>query len=216
MISFRYGMLVSIIIILALVPTLLLNYIGIKACDGLVTEAISTTLVGLESKATERRETWVMETYASKDWIEREYSTLNRENILLFVARSFDIKRLYHHPELGVLRGIDLEREGIEYLSEMQNLPVHLLRKRTGSGLAAYVLLYDNEFINNPFRFQIRNALESLLSPKKMMTLFLVYEAKALPDTPFKSSLAAQIFVAAIQSFNSQIPKMKFRKKAIS
>jgi hypothetical protein len=88
----------------------------------------------------------------------------------------------------------------------MQNIPVHLLRKRTGPGLAAYVLLYDNQFVTNPFRFQICTALESLLNPKKKMTLFLVYETEALPGSPFESSLAAQILAAAIQSFRSQTP----------
>lgn len=207
MISSRFGVTVSILISFALLPTIIHNYVGITDKDGLVTQKISTTLSGLSSMPTERRTSWVKEIYASEDWIERRYTAPTGHDIQLFVARSYDFKRLYHHPELGVLHGTDLKLSGKEKLPEIPGLSANLLRNRSGPGIAAYVFLYDGEFIDNPLLFQFRITFRTLISLKKPMTIFLVYEADFPQDAPFNKSLASKILTGSILSFNSQIPE---------
>lgn len=204
MISARFGIIVSIMLTVALIPTIMHNYIGVKVEDGLRVSAISVTLAGLSSYPTNRRAAWVKDTFDSHDWIERRYVGTNGEIILLFVARSYDLKRLYHHPEIGILRGVDLKEGWIKRLPGMPEVPVHVLVSRTGKGLAAYVLLYDGRFVEDPIILQILTSLELLFSPKKQMTLFFAYDNGWYHDIPIEQSLALRILEEAVKGFLSQ------------
>ncbi len=125
----------------------------------------------------------------------------------MFVARSYDLKRLYHHPEIGVLHGVDLDKGGIERLPGMPDVPVYVLKSQTGRGLAAYVLLYDGQFTENPILLQVLTSVELLFSPRKPMTLFLVYDERARQDTSLEQSPAASVLAEAVKSFLSQKPQ---------
>jgi hypothetical protein len=160
----------------------------------------------LSSHATERRATWVEKTFDTNDWIERRY-TGPGNNILLFAVRSFDLKRLYHHPEIGVLRGVDVQMEGIQKLKGMADVPAYVLKNRQGKGLAAYVLLYEGQFIENPVMTQISTSVKLLFSKRKAMTLFLVYDEHAHNDISLEQSPASKILETAITSFHSQKQK---------
>ena len=196
-----YVIVVSILLAVALVPTIIHSYIGVKVADGFSTSAISITLADFSSNSTNRRATWVKDTFASRDWIERRYKGQNGENILLFVARSYDVKRLYHHPEIGVLRGVDLKKEGIERLGGISDVPVHILKSRRGKGLAAYVLLYDGEFIEKPILWHLKTSVEFLFNPGKAMTLFLVYDEGTENFASMAESPAVKILDEAVKSF---------------
>lgn len=203
MISSRFRIIVSILLAVALVPTIIHNYIGATVEEGLQTSSISTELAGFSSNATPRRAMWVKDTFDSNNWIERRYIGQSGENVLLFVARSYDLKRLYHHPEIGVLRGVDLRKGGIDQLPGMPDVPVHVLKSQTGKGLAAYVLLYNGQFIENPILMQVLTSVELLFSPRKPMTLFFVYDERAHHDASLEQSPAASILAAAVKSFLS-------------
>jgi hypothetical protein len=188
----------------ALVPTIIHNYVGAKVEDGLRASDINTTLAGFPSNPTNRRAAWVKDTFDSHDWMERRYIGTGGENILLFAARSYDLKRLYHHPEIGILRGVDLEKEEIKRLPGMPDVPVHALKSRMGNRLAAYVLLYNGQFIKNPIQLQFLTSVELLYSPRKPMTLLFVYDSQSRNDAPFEQSPAARILAAAVNNFLSQ------------
>lgn len=205
MISTRYGILVSVLLGLALVPTVIHNYVEATTSDGMAAESISGTLGEFHSKPTARRDAWVKETYASGDWIERLYQASGGESVRLFVARSYDLKKLYHHPEIGVLRGFDVVNGGVGRLPELDRAPVHLLRSRTGRGLGAYALLYEGELVANPVILQLQTAWKLLFSARKPMTLFLVYDENSPRDAVHFDTLpAGQILQKAIVSFLSQ------------
>ncbi len=191
----------SIILAIALVPTVIHSYLGAKTDDGRITSAIGATLAGLTSKPTERRGAWVKDIYDSEDWIERRYLGPNGEDVLLFVARSYDLKRLYHHPELGVLRGNDFTRP---QPAKLAGAPVHVLQSQSGSGVALYGLLYERRFIENPISFQLKSSWWLLFSPRKPMTLFLAYDRHSQSTAPLDRSAAARVLTAAIKSFLSQ------------
>ena len=172
--------------------------------DGRVTSAIGATLDGLPSKPTERRAAWVKDVYHSVDWIERHYLGPDGEDVLLFVARSYNLKRLYHHPELGVLRGNDFARPQPAKLASLKDAPVRVLRSQSGSGVALYGLVYEGRFIENPISFQLQSSWRLLFSPRKPMTLFLTYDRQSQPTAPLDRSTAARVLTAAVKSFLSQ------------
>ena len=204
MISLRYGAIVSILLIVALVPTIIHTYTAARVEDGLLTTNISMELTGFTSKPTNRKAAWVKETFDSTNWIERRYEGAAGENVLLFVTRSYDMKRLYHHPEIGILRGIDLRSVGRDHLPGMPSVWVNVLRGRTERGLAAYLLIHDGQFIENPIRWQVATSVNLMFSPKKEMTLFFAYDDQAEEATTLQNSPAGAILLEAVNSFLSQ------------
>ncbi len=204
MISSRYGPAVALLLCLALVPTVIHSYYGFLHQDGLTTKAIATDLVGFFSSPTDRKPQWVREMFGAEDWIERHYFSRRGEGARLFAARSYDLKRLYHHPELGILYGTDFRDEGIHWLPGSPEVPVRLLRMRSGRGAAAYALLYDDQFVTNPIGFQLKTSFELVFSPRKELTLLFVFDKTLAPDRAFEGSPAAQILVSAVESFRNQ------------
>jgi hypothetical protein len=203
-ISFRYLVPVSLLLMLALVPTVIHYYAAATNYDGLTAQAVNRPFDGFTDEPTARRAQWVEDTFASKDWFENRYTGVNGESVLLFVARSYDLKRLYHHPEIGILRGVDLERAEIIRTAGMPDIPVHFAKVRSGAGAAAYVLLYNGEFIENPITMQLKISLEMLFSARKPLSLFFVYDSTLQRDAGFVSSPAAQILAEAINRFSLQ------------
>lgn len=207
MISARYAAATAVLLAMALVPTVLHTYRGAVAPDGLTTAAIDPVLQGMPSTATARKAAWVKNTLESDDWIERIYRVDGQE-ATLFVGRSYDAKRLYHHPELALLRGIETEPAGVARTTARPNVPLHLLRTaRDGrEGIGAYALLYDGRFIENPIAFQLRTSAALLVSAPRPMTLFLASDLSGdlstLDDAP-----ATRLLLAAIRSFESQRPR---------
>jgi hypothetical protein len=201
MISTRFAPIVIVLLGLALVPTVLHSYLGVKTQDGLTTKQIETTLAGIPFAPTQRRATWGKSVFDSDDWIERRSQAANGENLLLFVARSYDHKRLYHHPELAVLYGRDLVNAGTTRLTSRPDRPLHVLRARIGTGVAAYALLHDGQFVENPILFQLQTSWRSLFSAARLMTLFLIYDSQLPQDSALEGTQAARVLNEAIQQF---------------
>jgi hypothetical protein len=112
------------------------------------------------------------------------------------------MKRLYHHPEIGVLHGLSFAGEHIERLPGINSITVHVLQTATGQGVAAYALLCDGKWIEDPILFQLETSLKLLVTQRKPMTIFLVYDKSAqLGNTSFKGSAAEKILREAVGSF---------------
>ncbi len=207
MISPRFSSVTIGLLGIALVPIVIHSYVGRVQSDGRTTRVISPSLVGLTSEPTDRKERWVRDTYSSDDWIERRY-TNGRNQLTLFVARSYDFKRLYHHPELGVLHGFDFTDGGTVHVPARPDVPIHLLEslRATAGSRAIYTLVYGTEFVDNPYVFQIRTAFRLLLQPRKPMTLFMVHDAGLLPSGALVDGLATRLLFQALDSFQAQRP----------
>lgn len=214
MISPRYALSFIACAALVLVPTLIHTYVGLTAEDGRSIKAISRSFADLQSVETDRNAQWVKKTFQSHDWIERNYNSKdwrlrNESPLLLFVGRSYDPKRLYHHPELALLHGADLETLGTVHLPRRTERPIHLLKGKLtegGKGLAIYALLYDEQFIDNPYLFQLQNAFWLLFQARRPMTLFFVYDARPSPERSLEDSRALLLLNEAIEDFLSQTP----------
>ena len=204
----RLSLAAAFLIGLTLVPTVLHSYVDLKVDDGFTARAIAPRLADWSSQPTERTAGWVKRTLDSDDWSERNYRNPEGGNVRFFVARSYDVKRLYHHPELAVAYGFDLQDRGVEFLAAMKDVPVHVLRAPNpqDEGLALYAMLYDGAFVDNPYTFQLRTAGALLFSPRRAMTLFFAHDQTAAAAMSIDNSAAARVLVAGIRSFQSQLP----------
>lgn len=199
MISVRFAPAVAALLGVTLVPTFVHSYIGAAVADGRHASAIPVRLNGLDGRATARSSEWVRETFSSTDFAERHHGP----DLTLFVARSYDAKRLYHHPELALAHGDSYQRAVVVRVTAHREVPVHALVG--GEKLSVYALLHDERFVANPIRFQLENALALLIRPRNLMTLFFVRgrrmpeHSDRLDDTP-----AVELLLAAIDSFMAQ------------
>ena len=210
MLSTRYAIPTIVILVLALIPTVLHSYIGVTIDGGKSVNKIPTTLNNFTSTPARRNSQWGMDIFGSEDWLERIYQNRQGDTIRLFVARSYDQKRLYHHPELALSYGQNFTKKSVTTLPDYPEIPVHLLEKDDNSMLVAYVLLHDNKFIEDPIRHQFSDSLKLLLSARKPMTLFYVAQSgrPSEGEVPFSQSATAALLSLAIKSFQSQTETM--------
>ncbi|NOQ14754.1 MAG: hypothetical protein GQ583_09820 [Methyloprofundus sp.] len=204
MISTRYATPVIILLALALIPTILHNYIDAKINDGKSVHNIAVTLNDFTSMPSKRNTRWGMDIFGSEDWFERDYKNEQSDKVRLFTARAYNHKRLYHHPELALTHGHSLSKQENLNLSGYPEIPVHIFNNDNKSILVAYVLLYNNEFVESPIKHQLGDSLRLLVNAKKPMTLFYASQLGLSPDTQFNQSSVASLLSLAIQSFQSQ------------
>ena len=205
MISPRYAPALAVLLAIALIPTVIHVYAGLEEDDGQATGQVPTELAGFSSHPTDRRKAWGRATFDSYDWFERSYEK-GRIRVRLFVGRSFNQKRLYHHPEIALSRGADLEEERIVTLPGEAQMPVHLLPYRSGDGVAAYVLVYGGRFVADPVANQLGDAIRQLFNPRRPMTLFYVVQEGVPEQTPFARTAAAEVLVNAVHAFLGATP----------
>ena len=201
----RYATPVALVLLLALLPTAIHSYVGLRVEDHLTTAGIPTILEGYVGTQTSRRANWGERRFDATDWIERSYQA-GDASVQLTVVRSFDMKKLYHHPELAAADSVDWRPHGIVRL---ENGPtgVHVLESAAGNRqLAMYVLLYDDVFVEDPMWFQLRTSGKLLVGGRRQMTLFFVHQAEVPADQAPEKTAAAAILRSAIDAFRHQGP----------
>jgi hypothetical protein len=141
--------------------------------------------------------------FDSDDWMERRYLKPDGGSVRLFVGRSYDPKRLYHHPELALAYGTDVRLAGIERFGAAPDVPVRVL---TGYGkheatLVLYSLLQDGAWVDNPYLFQLRTSWKLLFRGRSPMTLFFVEDAFRESSMPTERTAAARVLVESIRTY---------------
>jgi len=192
------------LLVIALIPTTIHSYIGASEYDGKSIHAIPDTFNDFRSTPSKRYAQWGQEIFDAEDWFERDYFDNTQTQVRLFIAQSYNHKRLYHHPELGASYGQNLAHKTILTMPGASKIPVHILTNDDRSKLIAYVLLYDNEFIKDPIMHQLIDSTRLLVSARKQMTLFYASQPMQTDNTEFEKSATAALLLSAIQSFQSQ------------
>jgi hypothetical protein len=200
-ISPRYVPAICVIGALALVPTVIHSYVGARVDDDRRASAIPVMLAGHIGTPTERDAGWGSRAFDSHDWVERRYTASNRE-VILTVVRSYDLKQLYHHPELFVAYGTPFVDHQTHRFAAAPHIPVHVLRTAEARGsVALYVLHYDEGFVEDPIWFQIRTAGALLFGGRKPMTLIFARAPSVPESTPLETMAAGQVLLEAIDGF---------------
>jgi hypothetical protein len=204
MISTRYAPAVIVLLTAALIPTVIHSYVDRPHDDGLSTIAIPAALAGEIGVPSGRDAQWGQRWLDTFDWFERRYG--GRQDTRLFVGRSYDAKRLYHHPELVIAYGQNFGTRSVQRLAARPDVPVHVLRGRdsNATALALYALRYDDRYIDNPVLFQLRTSLQLLVTKRKPMTIFFVRQQLPSTDAPIEGSLAEQLLFEALAAFEGQ------------
>ena len=201
MMSARYASALCVALAFALVPTVMHSYIGATSDDGRQVRAIPTELAGFAGTSMKRNAGWGKSHFESDDWFERAYRNGSGE-VLLTVLRSYDTKRLYHHPELDIAYGTAFVSSDLQRLRGA--VPVNVLRTVDRRAIALSVLHYEDDFVEHPYRLQLRTAAELMVSPRKPMTLFFAVQYGVAPDADVGSLPAARVLLAAVDQFTTQ------------
>jgi hypothetical protein len=204
-ISTRYTAVVAILFATALVPTVIHSYRDGTRPDGLRAAALTVPLDGQTGTPTKRRANWGQDRFSSNDWLDRQYPG----GLTLFVGRSFDAKKLYHHPELALAYGQSYGPAAVTRLPLRPDIPVHVLRGTDTNvrRVALYALAYEGAYVADPIRFQLRMSIEQVFSARKAMTLFFVTGQLPPAETGLESSAAARLLLEAVQEFERQTPR---------
>jgi hypothetical protein len=202
-VSTRYAAATALLLGLALLPTTLHNYIGLRVDDGKSIDAAAPPVVaGMPGSPTGRDAEWGRRAIAAHQFVERSYQPVGAPPVILSVARSYDAKQLYHHPELVVAYGMNLTDHEVVRLESLPEVPIHLLTGTEGgqSYSVMYALAYDGAFVADPVRFQLGLSGKLLFSGRKAMTLIFTRSNGRLPR-PVDASAQAEVLVAAIRGF---------------
>jgi hypothetical protein len=204
MLSSRYAPAICVALLVALVPTIIHSYAGLVVADGRTVQSIPTMIGAYSSAPTKRNADWGASHFDSHDWFERQY-TSGGDTVVLTVVRSYDLKSLYHHPELAVAYHFtNFDRYATAVSPERADTPVHVLTNSTSRAVGLYVLHYDGRFVADPIRFQLRTAGELLFTGRKPMTLFFVRnDTAAQNEAPLKLP-AARLLFEAVDRFVGQ------------
>lgn len=204
MISTRWSVPTAILLALALVPTAIHGYFGYVVEDGRRAARVEPVLAGMTSRPTDRSDEWMARKFDSADWSERWYGPGTA--LRLSVVRSYDPKKLYHHPELAIsYREMRVGASQRTTLPGRTGVPVVAVRAADDQpGVAVYALHYGDEFVGNPYVFQARQAVELLFTGRRPMTLIYVQDLEALPGVAVGQTMAMRLLAAAVEAWESQ------------
>ena len=206
MLSSRYAPAIVVALVVTLVPTIIHSYAGLVVDDGRHTASIPTMLASYSSAPAKRPVQWGESHFDSHDWFERDYR-LGGDTVVLTVVRSYDLKALYHHPELAVAyHDAKFDKAVVQTVPDHPDMPIHVLTNANDPAVAMYVLLYDGRFIEDPIQFQLRTAGELLFTGRKAMTLFFVRDDAAPEGAAPLEIPAAKVLVQAVDAFRGRLP----------
>ena len=209
MLSPRFAPAILALTTVALGPTIIHRYLGAVHDDGRRAETIAAIAPDAQGQPGERTSKWVMNTFASDDWSERSYRSA-RGDVTLFVVRSYDTKRLFHHPELALWHGVGLTEHLAEF-PDLPDVPVHVLqpRERERPGLGGYCLHYGDSFVGNPYRFELRRALTLTISVRQKMTLFFAHDEREKRERPADDTLVGRVLTETVRNFLGGSPSRR-------
>jgi hypothetical protein len=174
-ISRRYLVALSALLALALLPTIRHGYLGyVEAATKVTAASLPAEVVGTPGVATTTPPVWMPDTFSEDSWAEKTYDVSGVGRLTLVVARGYDLKKLYHHPEIAVLRGRTFEP--VRHAALAGGEPVYVLVNRSNERESAvYALVYDNSWVGNPYLLQMSSAFTSIWARRRPLTLVFAH-----------------------------------------
>ena len=164
---------------LALIPVLLHSYLGHRRDEC----ADPFRLVPSTNIDKPERDAYMKARLSAFQWREGKVTGANGEPPLSYtIVRSYDAKNLYYLLERRLLNKEPDEEKRVSVSLDGVMLPIRTLRfdpepgSRTGS-LAAYLLVYDGEPVDDPYLNQLLAAPANILLGALPMTAFFVAAA---------------------------------------
>ncbi|AMY10067.1 hypothetical protein LuPra_03295 [Luteitalea pratensis] len=187
--------------LLALLPTMQRGYVGgVDSVEKVTSARLPGEVAGVASVDKQRTGGWMANTYGADSWAERTYQVPGKGDVGLFVARGFDMKKLYHHPELGVLRGRTFAPADTMALSDKPDQIVHVLQSASSQESAVYALIHDGRWVDNPYALQLSSAVTTLWTGPKPLTLVFAYGPVLANGQP--SPFTAELLRTAVRTLS--------------
>lgn len=159
----------------SLLPILL--PVGIHSYWGLQVKDCGPALEAPPSSGAEKDENKMREMFAAVQWRRGSLSVDTGVRLDFTIVRSYDLPKLYHHPETGLLRGSTPDRREVEWVpAASERLPVHraIYPRGESAVMAAYLLVYDGRPIDNPYLAQLASLPAEAIRGNRPMTMFFV------------------------------------------
>jgi hypothetical protein len=198
MTAVRYARPLLVLLVLALIPTVIHSYAGLTIDDGRSTSMIPVAIDGYATSPGPRNSGWGRRRFETDDWFSRRYVSASAK-VTLTAVRAYDLKALYHHPELAVAYDTPFSRHDVRYLPSHPDVPVHVLTGDNAVGL--YVLMYADTFVADPVWFQLRTSGALLFSGRRPMTLLFAQQATLARANDVADSDAARVLFAAVDAY---------------
>ena len=202
MISTRRAVAAIVILLLAAVPTIVHTYMHWTVNDGWRASKVPVVLSGLTSSPQQHNSpTWGLRRFTTDDWIDRRYGA--DDGIRLTVVRTFDLKTVFHHPELAISYPESSLDSGKAWVTPDGD-PVFVLRGiDQNRDLVIYALLANGAFVRNPYLHQVRLAAEMLVRGRQAMTLVYVQD-RTPPSGPLEQQPALALLREAVASLRAE------------
>ncbi len=159
-----------------LIPVIPHSYLKLKGNDCVSIQDLSALCAGkTDSETIGRRLTSI---FGEVQWCAGILPSRDDTPALeCWILRSYDPKKLYHLPEIGLVRDAAPNRRLTQYLKwENGAVPVHraFYPDSGGDVYAAYMLIYNSEPVDNPYITQVLSFPKQLLAGVAPMSLFFV------------------------------------------
>ena len=174
--SNRYLRWIAAALLVALIPVIPHSYLKLKSNDCVSVQELCALCPGrMESESVGRR---LAGQFGEVEWCagtlpaEGNFPTLD-----CWILRSYDPKKLYHLPEIGLMRGAAPGRRLTQFLTwENRKVPLHRAFYPAGDGdvYVAYMLIYNSKPVDNPYITQILSFPKQLVTGVEPMNLFFV------------------------------------------
>ena len=210
MISSRYLPALSVLLVLPLVPTFIHSYAGATASDTRVVATALGSVAGYRTTPTSRA------VGMGPGRISRPTTGLERryvsgdDDVVVTVVRLYNLKTLYHHPELACavrhgfrsIRGQTLRRND-------RTFPFTCCRPASDVTPLAYVRAATMASASSsiPSGFNSETAGQLLFSPRRPMTLFFAHDAVTAADPTDSANVeAVSLLFEAIDRYSASRP----------
>jgi hypothetical protein len=157
------------------------------------------------SDSSRKRDAWMRDQFEASQWHEGSF-VKDGQRFDFSILRSYDAKRLYHHPENYFANRAFVRERRIEWVSTHSGaVPIHRVyySDPNAAVLVAYLLVYRSSPVASPYWAQLRAAPVELFSGRTPMTLFLI-QARGAPGTfPVMENVGREWLVSSLGNYRS-------------
>ncbi len=178
--SGRFARSLGLLLVLGSIPVLVHSYLD-TLVDPCAAPEVLLARFALDPPSAKRTD-FLRSSMSADAFAEGSLPGASGESTLRYlVLRSWDPKRLYHQPEQRLLKGLEISESELDWIEvdgapiPIRSIEVQTNLVRHAEPVAAYLLVYDGEAVENPYVAQIGSAVRQLVGGRLPMTLYFVY-----------------------------------------
>ena len=202
--SRRYAPHMAGLIILAMIPVTVHSYLDVRQDD--CADPLRLAPASHRGGTSEERDTYLRKRFRAFQW--REGSVRGNPPLSYGIIRSYDAPRIYYKLDYNYLRE-DADKAWMEELQVGNaRIPVHRLRYdplpgSSAATVAAYMLIYDGEAVENAYWNQLLAAPRRLLTGRLPMTAYFIHGVVPVSQIETTEARQAEWLRSSWQSYRA-------------